>query len=228
MGKGIFITGTDTGVGKTRVTVVLMEELKRLGYQVAGMKPVASGATVKNGILRNEDAELILQSCSRPTDYELINPYVFEPAVSPHFAARQAGQIIDLDKVECFYQQLLSENDIVVIEGVGGWSVPLSEDITMVDLVRKLGLPVILVVGLRLGCLNHASLSAKAINTDGFSLVGWVSNQLDESYLLPNETIETLKSSLNSPYLANLSFSMDSDSCDEFDCLNMSLISSSL
>lgn len=228
MAKGFFIAGTDTGIGKTCVTVALMEELKKQGYKVAGMKPIASGAVRKNGSLRNEDAELIQQACSQLIDYELINPVVFELPVSPHIAARQMKQAIDLREIESCYQQLASNNDLVVVEGVGGWRVPISGEQSMADLAKKLGLPVILVVGFRLGCLNHAILTAEAIRADGLSLFGWVSNRLEEAYLFSEESLETLKKTIESPYLADLPFGQNSAAKLQIKHSNMLLDSSSL
>ena len=223
MTKGFFIAGTDTGIGKTCVTVALMEEFKMQGYKVAGMKPVASGATMKNGVLRNEDAELIMQACSEPTDYELINPAVFELPVSPHIAARQMKQTIDLSEIKNCYEKLASKNDVVFVEGVGGWRVPISDDQNMVDLVKKLDLPVILVVGLKLGCINHAILTHEAVKANGSALIGWISNCLEEEYLFPEATIDTLKEGLESPYLANLPFNSAANAEHRFQGLNMLL-----
>ncbi|MGB1799503.1 MAG: dethiobiotin synthase [Gammaproteobacteria bacterium] len=228
MAKGFFIAGTDTGIGKTCVTVVLMQEFKKQGYKVAGMKPIASGADKKNGSLRNEDAELIQQACSEPIDYELINPVVFELPVSPHIAAKQMQQTIDLTEVADCYQQLASNNDLVIVEGVGGWRVPISDEQSMADLAKKLDLPVILVVGFRLGCINHAILTAEAIKTDGLSLFGWISNRLEEDYLLAEESLETLKKTIKSPYLANLPFGQNSAAKLEVQDSNMLLDSNSL
>jgi dethiobiotin synthetase len=228
MSKGLFITGTDTGIGKTRVTLSLMEELKKQGHRVAGMKPIASGAILKNEKLVNEDAELILRSCSKQTDYELINPTVFELPVSPHIAASKANEIIDLDLINASYSQLASKNDIVIVEGVGGWRVPLSADTTLADLVRKLDLPVMLVVGLRLGCINHAILTAEAIKADGLSLHGWVSNQVEKDYLFAEDTINTLKISLSCPYMASFSFNDAFEPADRFVWSNLLLDSNSL
>ena len=226
--KGFFIAGTDTGIGKTCVTVALMEEFKKQGYKVAGMKPIASGADKKNDCLRNEDAELIQQACSESIDYELINPVVFELPVSPHIAAKQMNQAIDLEEIEGCYQQLASNNDLVIVEGVGGWRVPISNEQSMADLAKNLGLPVILVVGFRLGCISHAILTADAIRTDGLNLFGWVSNRLEEDYLLPEESLETLKKNIDSPYLADLPFGQNSAAKLHVQDSNMLLDSNSL
>ncbi len=224
MSKGVFITGTDTGIGKTRFTLALMDELKKRGKSASGMKPIASGASLNNGKLINEDASLIMQRCSKPVDYELINPVVFELPVAPHIAASQKKETIDLGKITACYKQLASNCENVVVEGVGGWRVPVSNKLSMVDLVRALDLPVILVVGLRLGCINHAILTAEAIRADGLSLQGWVSNKLDKDCLCAEETIATLKESLACPYIANLPYMEDFELDKALDRIDLSLV----
>lgn len=209
MGNGIFITGTDTGVGKTWFTVTLMEALKKQGHQVAGMKPIASGAKLNDGRLINEDAMLIMHHCSEATNYELINPVVFELPVAPHIAASQKNEIIDLDQIIASYDQLASNSGSVIVEGIGGWRVPITGKTSLVDLVRVLDLPVIMVVGLRPGCINHAILTAEAIRADGVILRGWVSNQLEKDYLFKRETIDTLKERLACPHIADLAYMND-------------------
>ncbi|MCZ6804005.1 MAG: dethiobiotin synthase [Proteobacteria bacterium] len=224
MFKGVFITGTDTGVGKTRFTVILMEALKKQGHQVAGMKPIASGAILDDGSLINEDARLIMHHCSKVTRYDLINPVVFEPPVAPHIAASQKKEIVDLDKIIASYGQLASNDRFVVVEGIGGWRAPISDNKSIVDLVRMLDLPVILVVGIRLGCINHAILTVEAIRTDGVNLCGWVSNQLDKDYLFKQETIDTLNERLDCPQIADLAYKKDFEPDKMLDRINLPLI----
>ncbi len=174
--KGIFITGTDTGIGKTHFTIACIQALQSAGCRVAAMKPVASGAERINGRLCNEDALRIIEALDHDVDYELINPYCFRPPVSPHIAAAEVGVEIDVSKIKnrC---QLLSENtDYTLVEGVGGWLAPLSDSLTVADLASALALPVIMVVAIRLGCLNHAMLTAQSINRSGLELAGWVAN----------------------------------------------------
>lgn len=214
MTKGVFITGTDTGVGKTWFTLALMEAFKKQGQKANGMKPVASGGNYINGKLMNDDARLILQNCSEPLNYEHINPFVFEAPVAPNFAARQVGEIVELDQIVSSYNQLASACDIVVVEGIGGWRVPLSDNIRTADLVRELALPVILVVGLRLGCINHAVLTAEAIRADGINLCGWVSNQLEKESLHKEETLEFLNEELACPNIADLDYMIALDSAE--------------
>ena len=224
MANGIFITGTDTGIGKTWFTVSLMEALKRQGHQVAGMKPIASGAILNNGRLMNEDASLIMHHCSEAISYDLINPVVFELPVAPHIAASQKDEIIDLDQIVASYDQLASNGRSVVVEGIGGWRVPISDKTSMVDLVRVLDLPVIMVVGIKLGCINHAILTAEAIRADGENLCGWVSNQLGKDYLFKQETIDTLNEKLACPQIADLAYMKDIEPDKMLDRINLSLI----
>jgi dethiobiotin synthetase len=206
MSKGIFITGTDTGIGKTRFTIALMEALKNQGRLVSGMKPIASGAILKNDRLVNGDAELIMRHCSNRTDYKLINPAVFELAVAPHIASNKINEKINLNQILACYKQLASNCENVVVEGIGGWRVPLSVGLSLVDLVRVLELPIIMVVGFKLGCINHALLTAEAIKADGLILKGWASNRLEKDYLLAEETIETLNEKLACPHIADLPY----------------------
>ncbi|MBL1142218.1 MAG: dethiobiotin synthase [Proteobacteria bacterium] len=206
MTQGVFIAGTDTGVGKTCFTISLIEALKNQGHAVSGMKPIASGASLKNGKLMNEDADLIMRHSGDAANYELINPVVYEMPVSPHIAAKEKGETIDLAKIIACYKKLTSDYKFIVVEGVGGWRVPVSDKSSIADMVRELNLPVILVVGLRLGCINHAILTAEAIKADGLKLLGWVSNHLDREYLCADETIKTLNAALACPQIADIQY----------------------
>lgn len=225
MGRGVFITGTDTGIGKTRFTVTLMSALKRQGLNVAGMKPVASGAVDKNGHLINEDAELISKYCSKPTPYELINPIVFEPPIAPHIAADLIKKPIEMKVIKNAYIQLAENNDIVVVEGIGGWRVPLSDHLSQTNLARELKLSLILVVGLRLGCINHAILTAEAIRADGIDLCGWVSNQLQKECIFKQEIKETLKERLACPCIADLAYRNNLEPDKTVEIIDLSVIS---
>ena len=196
-----FVTGTDTEIGKTCIALGLMAVCKNRGLAVAGMKPVASGGQVLQGKLVNDDALKIRSACSRPLDYELINPCVMREAIAPHIAAKKESRPIDLADIVAAYQSLCGRHEALVVEGVGGWRVPLGEDLQTSDLVRALNLPVVLVVGLRLGCINHALLSAEAIRADGHRLLGWVANSIDPAYKETEDTIETLGQALAAPLL---------------------------
>ncbi|OUR71988.1 dethiobiotin synthase [Methylophaga sp. 41_12_T18] len=177
----LFVTGTDTEVGKTFISVALIELFKQQGLNVAGMKPIASGCQQTQAGLRNEDALALQQQANVELAYELINPYAFAPAIAPHIAAQQAATAIDINVLKSHYQQIQAQADVVVVEGAGGWLVPLNETDTMADLASTLNLPVVLVVGIRLGCINHALLSVAAIKQTGLSLLGWVANDLETS-----------------------------------------------
>jgi dethiobiotin synthetase len=201
MGQGCFITGTDTAVGKTSVTLGLMHALAQRGYTVSGMKPVASGCRGTAKGLRNRDAELLQQHCSMATAYELVNRYPFDPPVAPHVAANLAGVTIDLDLISRDFQHLNDRGDFTLVEGIGGWAVPLNQQERLSDLVRRMAIPVILVVGLRLGCINHALLSAEAIVNDGAPLLGWIGNGIDGHYRNSDQTLYTLSAQISAPLL---------------------------
>jgi dethiobiotin synthetase len=205
-----FITGTDTGVGKTWATLALMKAMQDKGKVVVGMKPVASGCQKTSVGLRNDDATRILeQSSSRGNqiiNYKTVNPYAFEQAVAPHIAAELAGVVIDIEKIASEFSTLKKDADIVAVEGVGGWSVPLGAEIMLADIVERLNLKVILVIGLRLGCINHALSATRTIEGDGAKLHGWIGNQLDPDYACLNETMNTLQTRIDAPLLGSLPF----------------------
>jgi dethiobiotin synthetase len=201
MTRGIFVTGTDTGVGKTWVSAGLMVALQRQGLRVLGMKPVAAGCEQTADGLRNEDALLLQQHGSLPMDYTVINPYALAPAVAPHLAAAQAGVHIELERIVHHYQTLAAAADAVVVEGAGGWLVPLNERESMADLALHLELEVVLVVGLRLGCINHALLTAEAIRARGCKLTGWVANTLDLRMSKLPQNILSIQQRIDAPLL---------------------------
>ena len=165
----MFVTGTDTGVGKTLVASGLLHGLTRRGLRTAGMKPVATGCVRTAEGLRNDDALCLARNASTTADYAEINPYAFEPAIAPHLAATAAGVRMDLDRIAHAFNGLARRADRIVVEGVGGWRVPINDRDDVADLAVRLGLPVVLVVGVRLGCLNHARLTAAAIAQSGSS-----------------------------------------------------------
>jgi len=212
MKKGFFITGTDTGVGKTHFSVSLVQALRNQGKTVAVMKPVASGGTYESGELRNDDAQQLLDACGLDIPYELVNPYVFEAPVAPHLAARENNIEISLPYIIDAYQQLVAKADVVVVEGVGGWQVPLasgiekSQQYSMADLAKQLKLPVIMVVGMRLGCLNHALLTVQAIRDLKLRFYGWVANTLEDEMPRYDENIASLKTLINEPLIAEIPF----------------------
>jgi dethiobiotin synthetase len=201
---GAYVTGTDTGIGKTLVAAALLTALRHGGQRAIGMKPVASGCAAGAGGLRNADAEALIAHSSVVMDYALVNPYALAEPVAPHLAARAAGIEICLDHCVAAFEALSTNADFVVVEGVGGWAVPLGPALMQADLVRALRVPVILVVGLRLGCINHALLSARAIQSDGCTLAGWIGNRIDPAMARCEENIATLKDRLAAPCLGVL------------------------
>ncbi|MBW8371844.1 MAG: dethiobiotin synthase [Thiobacillus sp.] len=196
--RGLFVTGTDTGVGKTRVAVALIHALRAQGLRVAAMKPVSAGSA-PGGL--NEDVEVLLQAANVAADIRDVNPYAFAPAIAPHIAAQQAGRRIELDVIAAAYSRLAAAADVVVVEGAGGWRVPLNDREDMADLAQRLDLPVVLVVGLRLGCLNHALLTAESIANRHVPWAGWVANHVDPGMDCQAENIAALRARLPSPCL---------------------------
>lgn len=222
--QGLFVTGTDTEVGKTWVSRALLLGLKQQGYTVLGMKPVAAGCVAMAEGLRNDDAECLRQVASHLVDYDTVNPYAFEPPMAPHVAAERAGVAIELPRIRLAYQALCRQSDWVVVEGVGGWAVPLSQQKTVADLVPLLNVPVVLVVGLRLGCLNHALLTAEAIERSGSQLVGWVGSEICPDYLEKKEVIDCLGSRLGAPCLGILPYAEQGWTDALAECLDLTLL----
>lgn len=201
---GVFVTGTDTEIGKTFCSRLLIMALQARGLRVAGMKPVASGGIYQDGLLVNDDALQLQQQSGLELPYELINPYVFEPAIAPHLAANQAGEVIRAEPIYQAYAQLQHSADQVVVEGVGGWRVPLSEELAVSDLPCVLNLPVVVVIGMRLGCLNHALLTIESIEQAGIEIVGWIANGIDPGFEAQQANLQTLESCLAAPCLAHI------------------------
>lgn len=197
MASGLFVSGTDTGVGKTRASCALLEALRARGLRATGMKPVASGCDATPEGLRNDDALALIASSDPRPDYALCNPFALPDAIAPHLAAKAAGVEIVAAPILEAYERLAASTDRIVVEGVGGWAVPLSESMMQADLVRALRLPVILVVGLRLGCLNHALLTMRAIREDGCDLIGWIANRIDPKMAAADANLETLKTRID-------------------------------
>lgn len=206
MSRAYFVTGTDTGVGKTLVSCALLRAFAAQSKSAVGMKPVAAGCENTAGGLRCEDVEQLIAAGNVAAPRELINPYAFCPPIAPHIAAAQAGVEIRLERIAEAFAQLRNLADVVIVEGVGGWRVPLNEREDTVDMARSLGLPVILVVGMRLGCLNHALLSASAIESAGLKLAGWVANRIDPDMPEYEENRRTLESRLTAPLLGEVAY----------------------
>ncbi len=201
--RGLFVTGTDTGVGKTRVAVALIHALRAQGLRVAAMKPVSAGNDP--GEL-NEDVAALLRAANIEADLRDANPYAFAEPIAPHIAAQRAGVRIELDVIAAAYSRLAAAADVVVVEGAGGWRVPLNERDDMSDLAQRLGLPVVLVVGMRLGCLNHALLTAESIARRQVPWAGWVANHVDPAMACQAENLAALHARLPGPCLGVQAF----------------------
>ena len=201
MAKGYFITGTDTGIGKTWCSLGLMAKLQQQGHSVAAMKPVASGCEATSAGPRNEDALRLQAQASLELPYTAVNPYAFEPAIAPHIAAERSGTRIDIGTICDGFRQLSREADYTIVEGVGGWQVPLNDEENVSHLAVALGLPVVLVVGLRLGCINHALLSAESIRATGCQLLGWIGNTVDPDMAAREENIQAIAARIGAPLL---------------------------
>ena len=199
--RSFFVTGTDTGVGKTLVSAALLHTLARSGARVVGMKPVAAGLVQQGGAWVSEDAQMLRAASTVRVPADLDNPVALPEPLSPHLAAARAGRHVSVAELLAAHAALLALADVVLVEGAGGWRVPLNEQETLADLARAMAVPVVLVVGLRLGCLNHALLTAEAIRRDGLTLAGWVANSIDPEMACRDENIDTLRQRLQAPLL---------------------------
>lgn len=208
MMPAVFIAGTDTGIGKTHAACTLLHALRAAGRSACGMKPVASGCAETPDGLRNDDALALQAASSAPPPYAWINPVALRDPLSPHLAAVHDGVRISLAPMRTAFDQLRGSHSYVVVEGVGGWLVPLAPGLFAADIARQWQLPVILVVGLRLGCLNHALLSARAIAADGCQLLGWIGNLVDPAMDAQDENLATLRELLPAPCLGVLPHGM--------------------
>ena len=217
--KGVFITGTDTDAGKTVVSAALVRALVNKGLLVAGLKPIASGFELIDGSWCNEDVEALTQASNVALPAQRVNRYAFKPAIAPHIAAAQEGVSLELDLIKQDLDYAAGKADFVLVEGAGGWHVPLSSPgqqpvQDMQSLAKCMNLPVIMVVGMRLGCINHAVLTANAILQSGLPLLGWVANQVDPSFEYLKENISTLDSLLAVPRLFDVPFCSDVNAID--------------
>lgn len=200
--SAFFITGTDTEVGKTHVSSLLLKLLAQRGKKALGFKPLAAGAEEAFGQLVNEDALSLMEAASVHGKYEQINPFCFEPPIAPHIAAQRAGVTISCEVLSEKYRELSSLGaEYTLVEGAGGWALPINDTQFLYDWIKHEQLPVILVVGMKLGCLNHAFLTEQAISAAGLNCVGWVANQVDPAMQEYEANLETLKQRLNAPLL---------------------------
>lgn len=225
MNRGVFITAIDTDAGKTVVSTGLVEAWRATGKTVAVMKPVASGCEFTPEGLRNDDAQRLIAASALHMPYQQVNPYAFQAPVAPHIAARSEGIEIEITLIQSAFAQLQKTADRIVVEGVGGWMVPINATQTMADVARALGLPVVLVVAVRLGCLNHALLTAEAIRRSGLPLCGWVANRLDSDCLQIEENITALKERLDAPLLVDLPLEKNETALmQHMRCINVGLL----
>jgi dethiobiotin synthetase len=216
-----FITGTDTGVGKTLVSCALLHAFAAQGKRVVGFKPVAAGCGEND---RSEDAEQLWAASNVMATYGQINPYCFVPPVAPHIAARHSGVRIDLNRILTSFRELSSQAEVVIVEGAGGFLIPLNEKQDGGHLARELGLPVIMVVGMRLGCINHALLTQRVIDDYGLICAGWVANVVDGEMQALNENIETLQQRIPAPLLGIIPYQHTIDASKIAGKLDISLL----
>ncbi|HET9113930.1 MAG TPA: dethiobiotin synthase [Burkholderiales bacterium] len=206
MPRAYFITGTDTGVGKTLAASALLRGFTAQGLRTVGMKPVASGSMERSGEKVWEDVEQLQAQSSLEVPLELRNPYRFDAPIAPHIAALHAGDRIDTAVIARAYRRLEEQADMVIVEGAGGFYAPLNETETMADLALQLKLPVILVVAMRLGCINQALLTQRAIRDQGLEFAGWIANRIDPAMLAPDENLASLEQRLHAPLLGVLPY----------------------
>ena len=216
-----FVTGTDTGVGKTLISCALLHGFAAQGNSVLGMKPVAAGCG-EDGI--HEDVRQLRAASNALASLGQINPYCFVQAVAPHLAAEFSGVSINFERILASYTELAGQADVVIVEGAGGFIVPMNSEQDSADLVVQLGLPIILVVGMRLGCLNHALLTVEAITARGLTLAGWVANVLDKNMAMRDENIAALQQRIAAPLLGVVPHQQQSDALAAASCLNLGLL----
>ncbi len=213
--KTFFITGTDTDAGKTFAMCCLLQAANKQGFSTAAVKPIAAGGLITSEGFKNEDALLLQNICSLPLDYEEINPLCLKQAIAPHIAAAQEQLTVKADELAEYCKKIINKKaDLTLIEGAGGWMVPLNQHEYIGDMVKALNVPVILVVGMKLGCLNHALLTVMAIQEDGLRLLGWIANQLDPEMPVFEENLNTLQTKIDAPLLATIPWAYDSGSAD--------------
>ena len=209
MDNSFFVTGTDTGIGKTFITCILMNYINSQQKKVIGMKPIAAGADEINGQVANEDVLLLKKECNFQLNLDEINTYYFPEPIAPHIAAIKNKIDIDSNNIKIHAQNLKRRTDFLFIEGAGGYLVPLNENETIADLVDALNIPVILVVGIKLGCINHSLLTVEAILRRGQKLFGWIANIVDKDMLVADENISSLKQRIKQPLIGTIPYSPD-------------------
>ncbi|HYF97868.1 MAG TPA: dethiobiotin synthase [Coxiellaceae bacterium] len=217
MTKRLFITGTHTDAGKTYAACALLNSFNQRGFSTLGLKPVASGAIMTADGLRSQDALALQSASSLKLDYQHVNPFLFEPPIAPHIAAQAAQQNLSVKNLMAACETALEQNvDCIVIEGAGGWLVPLNDQEYLADFAEALAAEIILVVGMRLGCINHALLTLRDIEQRGLSLAGWIANCIDPDMLHLEENIEFLQAHISAPLLATLPHQAEADPSSVF------------
>lgn len=207
MGKKYFIAGTDTDVGKTLITTALLSKAASQGLTTAAIKPVAAGCEQTEQGLRNDDALALMEAMTMDLPYQQVNPIALEPAIAPHIAAGQQNKPLRVGQLAGFCRGIfMQRSDLLLVEGAGGWRVPLNRAETLADLAKELELPVILVVGMKLGCINHALLTIEAIQRDGLPVAGWVANSIDPNMSCYKENVATLRALIPAPLLGEVPY----------------------
>ncbi|MBZ0105765.1 MAG: dethiobiotin synthase [Sulfuricella denitrificans] len=219
MPRGVFVTGTDTDVGKTLISCALLHAWRAAGKTVLGMKPVAAGCERQSNGMVCSDVTALCRASSVQVPVEWVNPYAFMLPIAPHVAAEETGITIDLECIQSSFRRLADCADVVVVEGVGGFKTPLNLRQDGADLARELGLPVVLVVGMRLGCLSHALLTAEVIRSQGLTLAGWVANRIDPEMSYFEANLEALRQRLGTPLLGVVEFEVAPDPSRVAQCL---------
>lgn len=226
--SSLFVAGTDTEIGKTLVSSALLHGFARAGLRAAAMKPIASGAVVRDGVLHNEDADQLDAAANVALPNDVRTPFMMREPIAPHIAAAREGITLDIARIVDAHRIAMTKADIVVVEGVGGFRVPLTDTLDTADLAVALNLPVVLVVGMRLGCISHALLTAEAIAARGLKLAGWVANRVDPDMLYPDENLASLKLRIDAPLLGVIPHLAPADAALAADHLDIGILTDPL
>jgi dethiobiotin synthetase len=224
----LFVAGTDTEIGKTFVSAALLHGFARAGWRAAAMKPIASGAIERDGVLHNEDADQLDAAANVALPNDIRTPFMMREPIAPHIAAAREGITLDIGRIVDAHRHAMTKADIVVVEGVGGFRVPLDDTHDTADLALALNLPVVLVVGVRLGCISHALLTVEAISSRGLKLAGWVANRVDPNMLYPDENIATLRQRIDAPLIGVIPHLAPNDARRAADSLDIGLLTDQL